>query len=410
MAYTRPDWIHPYDENAVGQPERGVLNQRELIVDDQYVDEVLRALRVKSIEHRSAYGLTRITLPEGFEWAGEAGAVLDELSSQGRFGRNRLVAHNVMAFDDPANDVEGTPRVFPSDAKPPALAPPGKELRPSPPPSRDPRTPGFGVRIGIVDSALTKHRYLEGGVLYDPVKLGDLLDNGRTGRVTGHATFVASQIRHISPGSIIEVERVISPDGLGDAVAVHDAVCRLVEGGAEVINLSLGCVTEDDQPPFVLSHAITYARAWTADHGRPAPIFVASAGNLGDAPKSRNKKFWPAADENVWGVGGAEFTDGDWTLAPYSGRGNWVTVAAPARNLLGAFTSLTVGDAWAYGTGTSFSTAVITGLLARKVRGSDPGELQPNADPQLQQQPRITINDGGREIPMYGSKSVELRK
>jgi hypothetical protein len=93
-------------------------------------------------------------------------------------------------------------------------------------------------------------------------------------------------------------------------------------------------------------------------------------------------------------------------------------VAAPAGPLLGAWTSLTVGeadwDAWAYGTGTSFSTAVITGLLARKVREvreSDREQLQPYANPpaQLQQHPEEIVN-GGQTIPMYGSKDVKLRQ
>jgi subtilisin family serine protease len=413
MAYTRRDWIHPYDKEALRQPDRGVVNQRELIVLDEDVPQVLQALQLNPIKSYTAYGLTRLTMPKRFRWPGE-GSLLAELSGKGRLGHNRLVARSVMAFDGPAHDVEGTPRVFPSDAKPPKLAPRGKELKPRRPPSRDPETPGFGVQIGIVDSALTKHPYLEGGVLYDPVILSDLLENGLAGRMTGHATFVASQIKHISPGAIIEVERVISPDGLGDAIAVHDAVCRLVEAGAEVINLSLGCVTTDDQPPFVLSHAITYARKWATDNGRPAPIFVASAGNLGDVRGAGDKKFWPAADERVWAVGGGERTGRSWKLAPYSGRGNWVTVAAPGGPLLGAWTSLTVGeadwDAWAYGTGTSFSTAVITGLLARMVRGSDPEELQPDAKrrAQLQEDPEEIVN-GRQTIPMYGSKDVVLR-
>jgi Subtilase family len=411
VTYKGKDWFHPYDASG-DKPEAGVVSRLEILVDADFWPQIvgrLTELRITASDVTTAYGLTRATLPEGLDQA-TVMAELAAVSPDHRLGRNRLVARNVMQFDN--DDLEGTPKVLPSEEVSPELVTDGATLSTPAEPAFGEPALGNGVRVGVIDSAFTHHASMIGAVLYQPAELADLLYEGQAEDIVGHATFIASQIKHIAPGAIVEVDTVIGSDGLGDTALVHDAICRMTEAGAQVISMSFGCVTADNEAPFALKHAIDYALDWSAEHGRPAPVFVASAGNFGDKPGLADKKFWPAADPRVWAVAGADNVGGDWQLAKYSGRGDWVDVAAPANGLLGARPSITVGetdwDAYAYWSGTSFSTAVIAALVARRL--SDPaqsGSFKVN-DVAASLGSGMEIKAAGQVIPMYGSQDVTL--
>ena len=347
-----------------------------------------------------SYGLRRVRLSRDYDALTED-RILHEIDSEfaethrgrARFGRNRLMARARIEFDDV--ELEGTPKVMPSSFEP---------AKPAAPPS-DPlqyRTPTGGrmIRVGVVDSALTRHAALDGACVYRPVPPSDLVHGSVVGDVTGHATFIAGIISRIAPSSVIHVENVVEADGLADMVAVHDAICRLVDNGVDVINLSLGCVTSDDDDPFVLAHAFEWAR----EHENTTPVFVGSSGNGGT-----DKKFWPAAHPEVWAVAGARRAGDGWALTDYSGRGDWVDLAAPSDNLYSTWPHLGPGiahfDSWATWSGTSFATAVVTGLVAASLASGQPpvrpgdGELDlPGA--------RSTVADESGDLPLYGTDAA----
>jgi subtilisin family serine protease len=117
----------------------------------------------------------------------------------------------------------------------------------------------------------------------------------------------------------------------------------------------------------------------------------------------------------VWGIAGATENNSTWELAPYSGRGDWIGAAGPTDNLLGARPSLTTGladwNAYAYWSGTSFSAAVITGLIAAQLPVVGRTRLRPPSPGHTLDLPDDLLIQGspGRTIPLYGSKDVILQ-
>ncbi|HEU5109947.1 MAG TPA: S8/S53 family peptidase [Micromonosporaceae bacterium] len=175
----------------------------------------------------------------------------------------------------------------------------------------------------------------------------------------GHGTFAAGVVRQAAPGVSLDPEQALGPNGIGDEESVVDAIGRLVD--PSVVNLSLGCFTQDDLPPMPVAGAIAALP--------PTTVVVAAAGNTGvDRP------VWPAALPDVVAVAAAK-PAGDEQVpipAPYSAFGPWVDATA-----VGARTSTYVSGrlllpnlpprvfgglaGWA---GTSFAAAHVSGRLA----------------------------------------------
>ena len=196
---------------------------------------------------------------------------------------------------------------------------------------------------------------------------------------TGHGTFVAS----IAGGSVTnnegiagfggDVKLMILQSNRG-ANAFTDideaaAIVWAVDQGAKVVNLSLG--------GSETSQAERDAVAYAADHG---VILVAAAGNTGAAG---NAPVYPAALLGPTGLAvGASNTAG--ARASFSTAASYVSVLAPGVRLLGdipgtapttQFPRATIAGSlagtYAYGTGTSYATPVISGIAAL-VWGANP--------------------------------------
>ncbi|GIG92737.1 S8 family peptidase [Plantactinospora endophytica] len=224
---------------------------------------------------------------------------------------------------------------------------------------------GAGVTVGICDTGVwrlagARHPdWLGGGYLpqvddEDPLYLhSDVL-----GPQGGHGTFVAGVVRQAAPGVRFDPEPALSPIGIGDEAMLAAALAGL---GPEVsiVNLSLGCSTQDDLPPLPLVNVLAGRR--------PGSVVVAAAGNAGT-----NRPTWPAALPDVLAV--AAVSEGATGLLPaaYSSFGSWADACAvgertstyvdgrlllpgrPAKQFLGY-------AAWA---GTSFAAAHVSGRLA----------------------------------------------
>jgi subtilisin family serine protease len=211
----------------------------------------------------------------------------------------------------------------------------------------------------------------------------------------GHGEFVTGIVRQIARGATIKVYRALASDGVGTEVAVACAMIQAVNEGADIINLSLGCQTLDDQPPIAIKAALEVIRERERQDGRDI-LVVAAAGNFGDT-----RPCWPAAFRDVVSVAGLA---PDMLPSEWSSRGFWVTCSTIGQGLRSTYvegrqsfefdpTPHTFGaDAWAAWNGTSFAAPQITGALAW-----------------LYQEEKLSLRDAlrrllaaGRPIPDFG--------
>jgi membrane-anchored mycosin MYCP len=248
-----------------------------------------------------------------------------------------------------------------------------------------PKNAGEHCRIAILDTRLTDRPQLLGKVVassdsYLQANGTEGLDYGE-----GHATFVAGLIVKEAPGATLHAEAVLT--GNNSTCTAWDlakAMARLADSDIDVLNLSLGCFTRDDQPPFVLQRAVELLR--------PRTVIIAAAGNHGDGAdseaasiKGEPRPFWPAALDTVIAVGA---TDGDHT-AKFSPKAVWVNLEAPGVDVMslylsgpvdgeerdadGKYTgrkeSLGTFEGYARWSGTSAATATVTGMVAAAMKG-----------------------------------------
>jgi subtilase family protein len=226
---------------------------------------------------------------------------------------------------------------------------------------------GQGIRVGAVDGPLAPHEMLPPEFVRRDEEYADPPPMAVYG---GHATFVAGLIRQAAPGAHIDTRAGLDPvTGMSSAWTVADKIAGF---GSEIdiLNLSLGCVTADDEPPLVLRRAL--------DKLDSGIMVIAAAGNRAD-PRSpeRSKPVWPAASTRVVAVGAKQ---GDDTLASFSPDTDWVNCFAPGVDVTSTYLHGEVAlDAAAPRTfegaaswkGTSFAAAIVSGTVAATMRTHD---------------------------------------
>jgi hypothetical protein len=260
----------------------------------------------------------------------------------------------------------------------------GPEPVPAPPaaaPAGGPST-GSRVRVAVVDTGIPNLPRTDGWLTdvprtADNIDELDVLPAGPDGLLdyqAGHGTFVAGVIQRVAPQAELHVYRAADSDGFATDHDIAEAILRAHDDGAQIINLSLGARTTDDQPPPATAAAVaTVLRE--SDH---RTVFVAAAGNYGD-----QGRVWPAALPGVEAVAGltAYLAPTDWSsygpMVRFSTvgegiRSTYVTgiespVFDPAPDEFGT-------DAWAFWSGTSFTAPQIAGAVARisYERGMEP--------------------------------------
>jgi len=230
---------------------------------------------------------------------------------------------------------------------------------------------GDGVLVYISDTGLLQgasdHPWLA-GVSGTP----DVLEQTSDGIETipgyaGHGTFVAGVARCMAPVSAVHVARDFDHSG---ALSEIQLVMRLNEAlrrGADIISLSAGGFTRHHLPP------LSFEYFWNRFRHYKGVVMVAAAGN-----NSQRRPFWPAAFSQVVGVGALSANRR--TRAYFSDFGPWVDVYAPGEGLVNAFAKGTyvcreppdIGqvrhfDGMARWSGTSFSTPLVSGLIAAQM-------------------------------------------
>ncbi|WP_329521651.1 S8 family peptidase [Spirillospora sp. NBC_01491] len=227
--------------------------------------------------------------------------------------------------------------------------------------------PRRDVTVAVLDTGLSPHPWYEDAAWYREQgdEAAEVLDadlDFELDAQAGHGTFVAGVLLRHAPAAVLRARRVIGGDGVGDEAGVVGALTRLAaQGGADVVNLSIGCHTFDDRPTPVLARAV-------AALGR-GTVVVACAGNTaGDRP------FWPAALKPVIAVGALDALGED--RAWFSNYGWWVDACAPGVDIVSAFARFDGPrprvrgidpdrfDGFATWSGTSFAAPAVAGRIA----------------------------------------------
>jgi subtilisin family serine protease len=285
----------------------------------------------------------------------------------------------------------GSPKWHPGDD--PEYGPPVSPL-----PNAD-LDAGRGVKVAVIDTGLFEPATqsaadLLSGVIGEPDWLyeetpgpeadvpGYLLEAG------GHGTFVAGLVRRVAPAAEIFVFNAGTKEGFADLGQLLAKMEQAFRHGCQVINISMGTYTLDDQPLRSFDEALVRLRE---EYQRDVAV-VASAGNDGI-----DRKGWPAASEHVIGVAALDWQG---NLCSFSNRGPWVKAATYGEKLWSVFVpgaerdgrdpdqrpeywrdhfrgagsssdegnGETVGQ-WAEWSGTSFAAPLVTGALAVGIAG-----------------------------------------
>jgi subtilisin family serine protease len=235
------------------------------------------------------------------------------------------------------------------------------------------RYDGHGIKVAVLDTGFAASAPVQdwmAGVTGEP----EPASGTALTKYTGHGLFVASTVRAIAPKADVQVWQTFAngADVAFEEDLVSDLVTKVLAWNPDVINLSAGTHTWMDFPS--LSFTALLEGALTQ---HPGTVLVAAAGNDGV-----NWKFSPAAlaeqyPGQVVSVGALSRDAGE--VAGFSDRGDWVSVFAPGQNLVQAYVDgiytytessrppAHFNDGLARWSGTSFSTPVVSGLIASRL-------------------------------------------
>src|SRR5206468_3910144 len=114
---------------------------------------------------------------------------------------------------------------------------------------------GAGIRIGVLDTRLLAHPALAGR--YGATAHALLRPASPMDELAGHATFIAGLILKRAPGAWLDVRAILSEDqAWSTSWQVARAMADFAGSGVDVLNVSFGCFTDDNQPPLVLRRAV----------------------------------------------------------------------------------------------------------------------------------------------------------
>ncbi len=233
---------------------------------------------------------------------------------------------------------------------------------------------GAGVLVyladtGLLDGADRARSWLAGVQAADIDPLPAALPGGvqPIPAYTGHGTFVAGVMRSMAPAAEIVVCNAFSIAG---SQLESDLVTRLedeLRRGVDIFHLSIATRSRHDLP------LIAFEQWLKRLNQSKGSICIAPAGNDG-----HRRPNWPGAFPGVIAVGAL---GSDWHgRASFTNFGGWVDVYAPGRDLVNAYATGTYtchvapysGQpreffGMARWSGTSFSTPIVTGLIAARM-------------------------------------------
>ena len=230
---------------------------------------------------------------------------------------------------------------------------------------------GAGVQIymadtGILEGVVDSHPWLT-GVRGNPDPHEAQVATGTIPPYAGHGTFAAGVARCMAPGAEIFVSNVAITAGSVLEADLIPGLEAALGRGVDIFHLCISCMSRHDFPLIAFREWLGQLRRYGGS------VCVAAAGNSG-----MRRLSWPAAFSDVVAVGAL---GGDWRgRASFSNFGPWVDVYAPGRDLINAYAT---GDytchvvpykgdvrkfyGMAKWSGTSFSTPIVTGLIATRM-------------------------------------------
>jgi Subtilase family len=337
-----------------------------ILVRDDYFERVLAVLEPPDrhdavrgnpdLARRVIPGVTRLTLSDQFPTVESALVAIEQ-----------QIGHGVATPDHVVTVAGG------HGSPCPATEPEEVYYETEPYPSVCEDGAGTGVLIYIDDTGLLKdadqdHPWLAG------VEPGDIdplppLSGGIQDipLYTGHGTFVAGVARCMAPAAEVIVTNVLDVAG---SQLESNWIPRLEAAlgrGVDIFHLSVAAHSRHDLPLITFRHWLQHL------HEFSGAVCVVAAGNDGD-----RRPTWPGACQGVVTVGAL---GKDWRgRATFSNFGPWVDVYAPGRDLINAYASGRYTCQWYpyagkqrdfYGmakwSGTSFSTPIVTGLIAARM-------------------------------------------
>jgi subtilisin family serine protease len=271
---------------------------------------------------------------------------------------------------------------------------------------------GDKVTVAVIDTGITDQKRSDGwlssvGRSADNIDRLDVFPrptgDGYLDFGAGHGTFASGVVEQVAPEAVVRVYQTLDPDGFASEVEVACAMVTAVEGGADIVNLSLGSSTVDDLPPVAMAVALEIIAEYEAqqERGEHRALLVAAAGNNGDTTP-----VWPAAFRRVVSVAGLTAA---LRPAPWSTRGFWVDCSAVAEGVVSTYVEGKESpeldlqpdaygpNPWAFWSGTSFAAPQVAGAVAR---------LRQEGSPSVSQALRDLLASG-RPLPGYG-QTVEL--
>lgn len=276
---------------------------------------------------------------------------------------------------------------------------------------------GEGVLVGLIDSGIVAHPWLNGGYLSAPDDFEQSFDKTVRKSVRnqepialqlGHGTFGAGLILQQAPAAGVWVERVLNSEGDATANRVQEAACALAHRGVHVINLSLGTFIDEK----VYTQKAIQRIVDAVYSIKKNIVIVAAAGNLKEKGEQR-RPFWPAAlPKHVVAVGAVDEPTSD-KLAWWSNGGDWLDLAAPGTHLLSTYLNRKIYPphaqepfryhGWATWSGTSFASAVVSGAIASLATPAPDGQVDAKgALARLPQSPFFvgrTVQDDEGNVP-----------
>ena len=216
-----------------------------------------------------------------------------------------------------------------------------------------------GLRLAVVDtgiwreSPLPEDWYEAGASDYD-----DIVDADTD---VGHANFIVGVIMSQTSNARVRIIKVLDANGMCTEVDLAAALFALQD--VEIVNLSLGAFSHDDQPPLLLQAALA---ALLDGHDRAV---VAAAGNEG----SDGRPYWPAAFAGTSAPFAGQVLavaahDGS-QVCSWSNTGPWVGLTAPGSDITSTYvTHEDFPTGFARWSGTSFAAPYVAAAIAANYR------------------------------------------